>query len=187
MHNMYMLLHKSRNPYEIQVNTKRVLNGCAMSNTGYRRNPYEIQVNTKPLRTLRSKPRRTVVYVVIPMRFRSIQRRLVRQRHLSSWVVIPMRFRSIQRWKKRTGIMLCQPRRNPYEIQVNTKAPESFSPKGWTSKRGRNPYEIQVNTKLNESVQDKVTTGNAVVIPMRFRSIQSAGKGSRAYEREQAS
>ena len=37
----------SRNPYEIQVNTKLVRNLASMKLLASRRNPYEIQVNTK--------------------------------------------------------------------------------------------------------------------------------------------
>ena len=38
-------------------------------------------------------------------------------------------------------------RRNPYEIQVNTKAAVRSLLKANKSDEGRNPYEIQVNTK----------------------------------------
>ena len=59
--------------------------------------------------------------------------------------------------------------RNPYEIQVNTKKDvREFSSKA--KKYGRNPYEIQVNTK---PCGLRTGQGERVVIPMRFRSIQS--------------
>ena len=83
-----------------------------------------------------------------------------------------MRFRSIQR--RHIGGKICLTRifrRNPYEIQVNTKVPLSSPlPSPPTS---RNPYEIQVNTKNSAEYPDVSYAARMVVIPMRFRSIQS--------------
>ena len=69
-----------------------------MSRSKPSRNPYEIQVNTK--KGLRRKYGHSLDRVVIPMRFRSIQSYAPGvysepiPKHLR--VVIPMRFRSIQ-------------------------------------------------------------------------------------------
>ena len=46
----------SRNPYEIQVNTKQLsYPNCNKPPNGFSRNPYEIQVNTKVRKTRGSK------------------------------------------------------------------------------------------------------------------------------------
>ena len=74
-----------------------------MSRSKPSRNPYEIQVNTK--KGLRRKYGHSLDRVVIPMRFRSIQSYAPGvysepiPKHLR--VVIPMRFRSIQSEKNR--------------------------------------------------------------------------------------
>ena len=133
------------------------------------------------------------------MRFRSIQRRVEITPIIvdaDGTVVIPMRFRSIQRASRKLSDKFPSGR-NPYEIQVNTKLfscglrigqdngvviPMRFrsiqSPARWTGKsfircKRRNPYEIQVNTKDLVSPLVTLCKAAAVVIPMRFRSIQS--------------
>ena len=56
-----------------------------------------------------------------------------------------------------------QTSRNPYEIQVNTKPTGRTIHNGPGAVVSRNPYEIQVNTKyfLNESVLDKTTAATS--------------------------
>ena len=66
-----------------------------------------------------------------------------------------MRFRSIQSPQDRPHKGRCEVySRNPYEIQVNTKA--SGSTHGSPAGPSRNPYEIQVNTKNFRAFQQKV-------------------------------
>ena len=125
MHKKF-LLQGSRNPYEIQVNTKHGMPECtSIGLQSFRRNPYEIQVNTK------------------------------------YW---PDHGEYV--WKYSD----C---RNPYEIQVNTKS-RTVEGKRYDSLSGRNPYEIQVNTKPCTALRPLPAPALLVVIPMRFRSIQSA-------------
>ena len=122
--------------------------------SGYRgpacRNPYEIQVNTKNKDNYHDKEHHRF-RVVIPMRFRSIQSLCkAAARFMDTWqytVVIPMRFRSIQRvLTEQTENGTMTEGRNPYEIQVNTKAKKMASMR-FLASPCRNPYEIQVNTK----------------------------------------
>ena len=89
----------------------------------FRRNTYEIQINTKECD------------------YRN------HSDHGEASVVILIRFRSIQRDGKK------------------------FIIDSWPGSTGRNPYEIQVNTKAASQTYTLRTIG--VVIPMRFRSIQS--------------
>ena len=66
-------------------------------------------------------------------------------------VVIPMRFRSIQRESFYKDVRSFSQRasRNPYEIQVNTKSEQLERLNAQLDKLSRNPYEIQVNTKMS--------------------------------------
>ena len=119
-----------------------------------------------------SKPTR----VVIPMRFRSIQ-----SEDSAAWldrylgdVVIPMRFRSIQSAQLQgDGARTCL---GKVVIPMRFRSIQRVKSSVWTSAlkfaKGRNPYEIQVNTKCYGS-QYHSKAEYVVVIPMRFRSIQS--------------